>query len=206
MTFSLLYVCTGNICRSPLAERYTAHRLEQMSAGTAAEVEVGSVGVRALEGHPMDRLAEAELARLGGSGQGFAGRRLTASHIEAADLVLTMTRAQRAAALTEAPGALRRTFTLLEAADLARVVDGDPDVATDPRSGAGPAGLVAAMATARSRARLDDYDVVDPIGRPPEVHAAVADVIGAAVDDVLAFLIGATWANVANAISDPAVQ
>lgn len=192
MTFSLLYVCTGNICRSPLAERYTAHRLEQVSDGAAVEVEVGSVGVRALEGHPMDRLAEAELVRLGGSGQGFAGRRLTVSHVESADLVLTMTRGQRAAALTEAPGALRRTFTLLEAADLARLVDGDPDVSSDPGFGADPVGRVAAMATSRSRARLDDYDVVDPIGRPPEVHAAVADVIAAAVDGVIAFLMGAT--------------
>ena len=192
MTFTLLYVCTGNICRSPLAERYTAHRLEELPAGATAGIEVGSVGVRALEGHPMDRLAEAELARLGGSGQGFAGRRLAASHLESADLVLTMTRGQRAAALTEAPVALRRTFTLLEAADLARLVDGDPDVASDTGVDAGPAGVVAAMATSRSRARLDEYDVVDPIGRPPEVHAAVADVIAAAVDDVIAVLLGPT--------------
>jgi protein-tyrosine phosphatase len=188
MTFRILYVCTGNICRSPLAERYTVHRLEQQPGEAAAGFEVGSVGVRALEGYPMDRLAEAELARRGGSGVGFVGRRMTASHIESADLVLTMTRSHRAAALTEAPGALRRTFTLLEAADLARLLAGDPGTESDARSGAGPAGLVAVMAAHRGRARLEDYDVADPIGRPAEVHAAVADVIASAVDDVAAFL------------------
>jgi protein-tyrosine phosphatase len=96
-----------------------------------------------------------------------------------------MTRKHRAAALAEAPAALRRTFTLLEAADLARLVAGE-------RSGAdtgSPAALVAVMAGARSQARVEQYDVADPIGRSPRVHAAVADVITAAVDDLVAALV-----------------
>jgi protein-tyrosine phosphatase len=177
----MLYLCTGNICRSPLAERYTAHRLEQ--AGLAESVLVTSAGVRALEGHPMDAWAEAELVRLGGRGDGFVGRRLVAAHLEAADLVLTMTRAHKAAALGECPAALRRTFTLLEAADLAG------QVAAGATPIAAPAELVADMAARKSQARLDEYDVDDPIGCPPEVHAAVAQVIAAAVDEVLAALV-----------------
>ena len=181
MPFLMLYLCTGNICRSPLAERYTASRLAQ--AGLADSVLVSSAGVRALEGHPMDAWAEAELVRLGGRGDGFAGRRLVAAHVESADLVLTMTRAHKAAALGECPTALRRTFTLLEAADLAgQVAAGDAPIA-------GPAQLVAGMAARRSEVRLQEYDVDDPIGCPPEVHAAVAGVIVTAVDEVLAALV-----------------
>jgi protein-tyrosine phosphatase len=185
VTFSILYVCTGNICRSPLAERYTAHRLADEAAGPAPAVVVSSTGVRGLEGHRMDPFAEDQLTRRGGSASGFAARRLTAGLVDSADLVLTMTRKHRAAALAEAPAALRRTFTLLEAADLARLVAGE-------RSGAdtgSPAALVAAMAGARSQARVEQYDVADPIGRSPRVHAAVADVITAAVDDLVAALV-----------------
>ena len=134
----------------------------------------------------MDPLAEAELNRYGGLGAGFSARRLLASHVESADLVLTMTLAHRGAALAETPTALRRTFTLLEAADLVDMVGTDGRLDAVP---AGPAGLVAAMAARRGQARLEQYDVDDPIGRPREVHAAVADVIAGAVDTVVAALV-----------------
>ena len=186
MTFSILYVCTGNICRSPLAERYTVHRLTQEAPDLVQLVTVSSAGVRGLEGYPMDQLAEAELGNRGGAGGGFLARRLTASHVEAAGLVLAMTRAHRGAALTEAPSALRRTFTLLEAADLVELVHADGQLDAVP---AGPAGLVAAMAGRRSQARLEYYDVADPIGRSADVHAAVADVITTAVDTVVRHLV-----------------
>ena len=186
MAFSILYVCTGNICRSPLAERYTVHSLAHTAPDLAYLVRVASAGVQGLEGYPMDPLAEAELNRYGGLGTGFSARRLVGSQVESADLVLTMTRAHRGASLTEAPSALRRTFTLLEAADLVRLVETDARLDAVP---AGPAGLVAAMAARRGQARLDQYDVDDPIGRPREVHAAVADVVTAAVDTVVAALV-----------------
>ena len=186
MPFSILYVCTGNICRSPLAERYTVHRLASQAPDVAPSVTVSSAGVRGLEGYPMDPLAEAELDRYGGSAHGFAARRLVAGDVESADLVLTMTRTQRAAALAEAPAAQRRTFTLLEAADLVgRVKGADPATAGPPR----PRDLVAALAAGRSQARLDQYDVADPIGRSPLVHAAVADAITAAADELVAALV-----------------
>jgi protein-tyrosine phosphatase len=181
-----LYVCTGNICRSPLAERYTVHRLEREAPDVATSVSVRSAGVRGLEGYPMDQLAEVELNRHGGSADGFAARRLAAGDVESADVVLTMTRAHRAAALAEAPAALRRTFTLLEAADLVRLVEEESRSETGATS---PGKLFAAMAAQRSQARLDQYDVADPIGRSPQVHAAVADVIAAAVDDLVAALV-----------------
>ena len=186
MPFSLLFVCTGNICRSPLAERYAVHRLAGEAPDLASLVTVRSAGVRGLEGYPMDPLAEAQLDRLGGSASGFAARRLVAGHVESADLVVTMTRTHRSAALAEAPAALRRTFTLLEAADLVQLVEGAGQAETRPTS---PTELVAAMAALRSQARLDQYDVADPIGRSPLVHADVADVITAAVDELVSALV-----------------
>lgn len=180
MPFSILYVCTGNICRSPLAERYTVRRLADTAADVAPHVVVGSAGVRALEGYPMDPPAAVELARRGGSGDGFVARRVTAADVAAADLVLTMTREHRALALEQTPVALRRAFTLLEAADLVgRVADVD----------GGPHELVATMAAGRSTARPDTYDVADPIGEDASVHAAVAATIVTAVDTVADALV-----------------
>ena len=186
MVFSILYVCTGNICRSPLAERYTVHRLAHAAPDLAHLVRVGSAGVRALEGYPMDASAAAELVRHGGLADGFQGRRLTTADVASAQLVLTMERAQRSAALAEEPAALRRTFTLLEAADLVQLVGTDGQLDAVP---AGPLGLVAAMAARRGAARLETYDVADPIGQSPEVHAAVADTITTAVDVLVDALV-----------------
>ncbi len=186
MPFTLLYVCTGNICRSPLAERYTVHRLAHAAPDLAHLVRVRSAGIRGLDRYPMDANAAAELRRRGGLDDGFLARRLTAADVESAQLVLTMTREQRAAALVEAPAGLRRTFTLLEAVDLAHRVGTDGQLDAVP---AGPLGLVAAMMARRSSSRIDVYDIADPIGQSPEVHAAVAAEVTAAVDLILAALV-----------------
>lgn len=50
---SVLVVCTGNICRSPIGERILAARLNDRGAG----IEVASAGVGALVGHAADEVA-----------------------------------------------------------------------------------------------------------------------------------------------------
>lgn len=108
----ILTVCTGNICRSPVAERLLAARL-----GDRAEVT--SAGTRAVVGAPIDPGMASLLDTAGEASGGFAARQLTATQIRDADLVLALTRAHRARILEEVPAALRRTFTLLE---FARIV------------------------------------------------------------------------------------
>lgn len=172
--FSILVVCTGNICRSPLAERLLQQRL-------GAEFEVVSAGTHGWEGAEMDRAAAAELRRLGGDPTGFRSSPLRAEHICAADLVLTATRAHRSAVLAEEPSALLRTFTLRELAHLAPRLEGD--VPTD---------LVAQAAKLRSAADLDDYDVPDPYGAPTQRYQEVADTIAACVAPVADALVRVT--------------
>ncbi|MDQ3422084.1 MAG: low molecular weight phosphatase family protein, partial [Actinomycetota bacterium] len=55
----MLVVCTGNICRSPLAERLLQRRLGDRAV-------VRSAGVQGLEASAMDPYAAAQLERLGG--------------------------------------------------------------------------------------------------------------------------------------------
>ena len=83
-----------------------------------------------------------------------------------ADLVLTATKDLRSRVLQESPGALKRTFTLLEFAAL-----------TAGAAPSSPKDLVAGAADRRSSAQLNDYDIADPIGASDQMHAHVADVI-----------------------------
>ena len=73
--FTILVVCLGNVCRSPLAERLLRMRFEQMLGDGASAVHLSSAGVRALVGDPMNELSAAELRRLGGDPDGFVSSR-----------------------------------------------------------------------------------------------------------------------------------
>src|SRR5690349_1929440 len=115
--FRVLFVCIGNVCRSPVGERLLAARLP------GDRFEIGSAGVGAMVGYAMSKYAAAELQGYGGNPSGFAARQLTPELIEDADLIMTATRELRSQVLSEQPGALRRTFTILEFAALAAMSD-----------------------------------------------------------------------------------
>jgi len=170
MAFTVLFVCIGNVCRSPLAERLLKARLDDLRGSSQDDVLVTSAGVRALAGNAMDANAADELHRRGGTSEGFVAQQVTEQQVVEADLVLTMTRELRSRVLEEAPSALRRTFTLTEFAELVEEEPADS-----------PQALVADAAQRRSSALLDDYDVADPIGGSEELHCQVADVIDDAV-------------------------
>lgn len=106
----ILFVCTGNICRSPVAERLFSKLVPTLN--------VSSAGTRAVIGHPIHDHAGTVLAQLGGDPTGFSARQLTLKVASSADLILTMTRAHRDAALNIAPKKIRSTFTLVEASRL----------------------------------------------------------------------------------------
>lgn len=171
----ILTVCTGNICRSPAAERLLAQ------LGPA--VQVASAGVRAVVGHPIDPPMAAMLRADGVDADGFAARQLTASEIREADLILVMTRAHRSWVVEEEPSALRRSFTLLE---FARIIGAPefPDVA-----GASPAERLRASAASAARHRhlgevIRGDDVPDPYGRDGAAFADAYSLIAGAVRSI----------------------
>ena len=161
----LLFVCTGNICRSPTGERLAA----ALNAQDPIDgFRASSAGTRAVIAHPVHSEAARVLVALGGDPAGFAARQLRAAIATEADLVLAMTREHRDAVLEIAPRQLRRTFTLTEAAELVTQFD--------------PAD-VSELASRRSQLRADQIpDVPDPIGQDPEVF----DRIGAQIAELVA--------------------
>lgn len=166
----VLAVCLGNVCRSPLMERLLVRRLPE---GTIVE----SAGLVAVAGASMDPLAEAELTRLGGTADGFVSRPFACRQAIGADLVVTATAAVKSRLLEECPAALRRTFTLRELAFLV------------PQAPHGtPRQRIAWAGAHRSLGAGGEWDVVDPIGRSPEVHRDAAVAIDEATRTVAAAL------------------
>lgn len=88
-TYNILFVCTGNTCRSPMAEALAASDLQRREW---SHVAVGSAGVAAAEGEPASPQALAVLSRHGLDLSRHASRRLTPELVRWADLVLAMSR------------------------------------------------------------------------------------------------------------------
>ncbi len=83
----LLFVCLGNICRSPLAE--AAFRAEAAAAGLSAEADsAGTAGYHV--GSPPDRRAIAEAARHGIDIAHYRGRQVSAGDFHAFTYVFAL--------------------------------------------------------------------------------------------------------------------
>ena len=83
----MLHVCTGNICRSPLAERLMRQGLRQRLATAADEVVVESAGTAGVVGSAMDPGSATVLASYGLDGVDVRARALMREQGLAADLV-----------------------------------------------------------------------------------------------------------------------
>ncbi|MEU3917598.1 low molecular weight phosphatase family protein [Streptomyces sp. NPDC029004] len=183
--FRVLVVCTGNLHRSPLAERLLAFRL----ASAGGRFQVSSAGTIAVNGAPMDPAAASLLTELGGDPAGAAARRLTAPLVKDAELVLGAATEHREAAVRLSPvHGLGRAFTLRE---FARLLDEDDAAGlTDPVERAAALTRGAAARRGASGGGLRDDDLDDPYGASEEEARACAARIAEAVEGITAAVLG----------------
>ena len=86
---AILFVCMGNICRSPTAEGVFRFHAEQ--AGMVERLHVDSAGTHAYHtGEPPDRRARAAAERRGMSLEGISARRVNAEDFERFDYIIAM--------------------------------------------------------------------------------------------------------------------
>lgn len=87
--YSVLMVCTGNICRSPTADGLLRHRLRQ--AGLHKRVLVDSAGTHDYHvGHPPDRRSTAKAQAYGVDLSMLRARQVEAADFQRFDLILAM--------------------------------------------------------------------------------------------------------------------
>lgn len=157
----VLFVCTGNICRSPVAEKL----LERHSTERGLGLRVSSAGTRALNGQPMHPESQRVLQERGVDPGDFESRMLTPDIAADCDLLLGMTREHRAIARQLAPARWKRMFAIREIA-----------TGTASRSSLGP----------RAVNPTDvELDIRDPIGESPQIFDEVAGEIAALIPEIV---------------------
>jgi protein-tyrosine phosphatase len=205
--FTVLHVCVGNICRSPMAERLLAlalrrrvgERVEDMYRSHGAGT--GSWHV----GEPMNSPAAKQLRLRGGHADGFQARRLTQGMINSSDLILGATAQQVKDVLELRPDAVNKTFVLGEFGRLLSRIDFKvlpPSEGTAQAAYDRGVALVVAIDAARGGGavwgsdgqrrmpplRTDDLD--DPWGMADREFARVADEIEQTVVPLASALTG----------------
>jgi protein-tyrosine phosphatase len=179
--FSVLHVCMGNICRSPMSERLLAARFPEADLLYSHSAGVGPWHA----GEQMERNAARELRHRGADPGDFRARHLRPDLIEASDLVLTATIEQSQYVAHAVRGAAARTFVLGELGRLLRLVD----LAALPAFDGDPESLLkrgAALVTALDAVRagadpVPSDEIDDPYARPQTVFSATADSIEAPI-------------------------
>jgi protein-tyrosine-phosphatase len=107
----ILFVCTGNTCRSPMA----AALFNRLATAGDAEYEALSAGLAAAEGSPATYNSQKAMEAYPGTDLScHRSRRLSHADIEEAHLVLVMEKAHRQYILSLYPEAYQKVFTLKE--------------------------------------------------------------------------------------------
>lgn len=120
---TILFVCTANMCRSPMAEGLMQRKLER--EGRANEICAASAGAWTEDGHPTSENAILEMAARNINIAGHLSRALTEEMVKDAALVLTMTRSHAEAIRAEFRKYAKRIHSLAEMAGRSYDVD-DP--------------------------------------------------------------------------------
>lgn len=182
----ILFVCAGNICRSPYAER----RMRQLLGDLG--ILVASAGTSAVVGADIEPATREQLHRRGADVTGFAAQQVTRELVDCSDLVLTMTRAQRGEVARLRPMAMRHIFALGDFADLCASSHAWRPMAT---SNSLLTYIAAEAATARGTVaprHQTQIDVGDPYGRSSREHSEAFQRIDGFIDIVSGTFIDAS--------------
>jgi len=177
-TFNVLFVCTGNLCRSATAE---ALARREMQRHQNVPLRFISAGTHAIEGSPAATRSAIAAAERGAPMERHHARELTRRRVRAAHLILLMAAEHRPFVLALDRSAARRTFLV---ASFARAVSQWSWLAGSPAE-------LVAMAGEHAR-ELPGDDIDDPLGHPPAAYTACAERLDGLISTVVDALIKST--------------
>lgn len=168
-------MCTGNLCRSPMAEAFFRQRCDERVMPWTTQ----SVGTVTAGRRPPEEVVDA-MTRYGIDVSTHRSRRIAYGHVSAADLVIGMERSHVRDATMVLPMAFTRTFTLKELVRRGEAI-GPCSQPIDHwlawlGMGRSPSNLVGSDA---------EDDIVDPYGRSWRTYLACA----AEIDNLIARLV-----------------
>jgi protein-tyrosine-phosphatase len=183
----ILFVCTGNTCRSPMAEAI----LRERARARGVQVEVRSAGVSTVDGlpisaHAIETLRSKQVPHSGSSNA------VTAESVAWANLILAMTTGHKRNLIERFPQALDKTHTFKE------FVENRSDVLSDigelerlysewqlSQALGTPFSDEDRKRLLQLEQRIPSFDIADPFGGSLELYRLAADEIGEAVDRLL---------------------
>lgn len=111
---SILFVCTANICRSPMAAALFRRHVERTDQ--AQQYEIASAGTWATDGLPAARRVRIAMGEFGIDIEPHRSQQVTRSLIDASDIVVAMTNDHREALRVDFPDAAQRIHRLSDLA------------------------------------------------------------------------------------------
>ncbi|MNM91845.1 Low molecular weight protein-tyrosine-phosphatase YwlE [compost metagenome] len=183
----ILFVCTGNTCRSPMAEGM----LRKLAQERGLSVEVRSAGVAAMEGTSMSLHAEAVLKDQGIK-DNITSTPLGGNLVSWADLILTLTESHKRQVIFSFPETAEKVYALKEYVEDNESVLADQeelqqliaDVELDRALG-NPQNEAIIRRINEIARRLPVYDISDPFGGSREIYDRTAAEIREALGKLL---------------------
>ena len=190
--FNIVFVCTGNICRSPMAEQM----LVQQAAKNKLPIVVSSAGVMAMTGDPMTPQSAEAMALRGYTPTKHVSQDLTPKILEDADLVLTATLEHRSELARMLPKASKYSFTIDEFARLTSFLMADPEFQDEfkkkPKETREQylkrAMHEAVLLRGMVPTSLDPIDVIDPYMQSMKVYNQVAAHVDSRLETIVDWL------------------
>lgn len=183
----ILFVCTGNTCRSPMAEALLKGLAEKRGLGVA----VRSAGISTIDGLPVSSNSLNALGRRGIQHKGSSAA-LQSEALDWADLVLTMTSGHKRELVARFPHALEKTYTLKEFAYLDHSLQAQISELQQLYTELHTKLLLGEPIDEEQKVRvisleqsIPNFDIADPFGGSQSVYDSCADELEKAITELV---------------------